>query len=212
MRAEEQRLRRIQWDSAAAVRHHELRDETYWSHGARWRLASTGSQYQCEIIAGAFGALLVHGDVAAVRFASGDAASAWALLLWLADCTDVEYYVTQKACIGSGPETVFEYDWTIARDSMREVAEEWDRTGEESASVVDVLRRAAEHEWTEEELGEFLCRMGAKLCGGRPSALAELRFGRVLRSNVVFAHAALNKCAWLLREKYGPEGPPDCRI
>lgn len=208
MRASDQYLQRLQTDSAAAVAAYELREETYWNNGsgARWRLGRPqpygyASEYACEIIAADFGTLIVHGDVEWVRFARYGGGGAWRRLCWIADSTDLDYYVAQKACIGSGREVVYQYNEAVARAELTEAAARWEQDGEHGQRAIRVVREAVQRAETETELRDFLAREEPELW--------EYQFGRVLQPRVVFAHAALQKCAALLREKYG--GPPDCR-
>jgi hypothetical protein len=194
----------MQWQMASLYANHELLAQSYWDGGAgaRWviRLPNR-SEFYTEIFAGA-GGLLVHGDIDVVRFAHDSSRSAWHKLTWMAHCTDIGYYVAQKARIGMGDVLTHQYDESVAREELRERAEE---VGADIPALREVLLEAAE-DYAEDEysLRSFLSERD------QGWDLWECSFGNVVPHRVVSAHAALNKCASLLIERYGPSGPPQC--
>ncbi len=199
-----------EWRAAAMLSEHELLSEVYWAvgTGARWLIGRpTTGVYRCEIIAGTLGSLLVYGDFPPARFAKyGDNADAWDRLCWLADSTDVGYYVMQKASIGMGIPAG--YDAEVARHDLRALADDHRRDGDEqdAPGLIPLLEEAAErYAEREQELRAFLH------AGDRGWGLWELTIGRVVPEHVVIAHVALNRCAWLLRERHGLGGPACCR-
>lgn len=204
-------LHQMQWHAFEMLGEHTLLGETYWDEGrgARWCIGRPNTFiHRCEIIAGIGGSLVVHGDFDTARFAHyGDHGDAWHRLLWMADCTDLGYYIEQKAAIGAGCSRagVLQYRPELAEQELREQADEWEQ-GERDPRAVKLFREAAARYATyEHELQQFLHD------GDQGWDLWEYKFGKVLDDHVVTSHAALNKCASLLREKYGSEGPPECR-
>jgi hypothetical protein len=204
-------VRKMQWGSMMWLTEHALLGEAYWDEGrgARWCIGRPHTFiHRCEVIAGIGGSLIVHGDFDTARFAHyGDHADAWSRLRWMADCTDLDYYVAQKAAIGAGGdrEGVMEYVPRLAKQELRERADEWERDGYDARAVA-LLRGAAQtHTEYEHELRTFLGE------NDKGWDLWEHEFGKVPASHVVVSHLALNKCAALLRERHGAEGPPECR-
>lgn len=204
-------LREMQWSAMERLQEHELLGEDYWDdgRGARWVIGRPNTfVHKCEVIAGIGGSLIVHGDYDVVRFAHyGDHADAWNRLCWMGWCTDVDYYVAQKASIGMGRRTAVEcYDEDVAkyelRDRIRDAKE-----GGGSEAMISVLEEALEeHAGSREELRDYLGRYGCNW------DLWELNPGAVLDSHVIISHVALNKLCSLLVEKHGEAGPPACRI
>ena len=200
-------LRQHQWTAMKMLAEHELLGETYWNEGrsAAWIIGKPGTNiHRIEIIAGIMGSLVVHGDFELSRFAHyGDRADAWSRLLWMAYSMDVGYYVAQKATIGMRREEVEAYEPVVAEYDL----EYWIADAKLAGNVglASVLREALDHVAEEHELREFLYD------NDRGYDLWELRLGKVLRPHVIISHVALNKCASLLWEKYGAEGPRQCR-
>jgi hypothetical protein len=204
-------LRKLQWQIASLYADHHLFGEEYWDdgRGARWLIGEPeSSNMLSEIIAGICGSLIVHGDCDTSRFAYySDYKDAWHRLRWMALCTDVDYYVAQKASIGmragNGGQA---YDEEVAKhDLVQRVAEE--KASEfHNAELVEVLQEAADG-WTEDEreLRRFLSEHD------KGWDLWECSFGRVVDTHVVVGHLALQRCCYLLMDKYGEEGPPQCR-
>jgi hypothetical protein len=211
MSGHDEYLNRMQWQAFAMLAEHTLLGEAYWDEGrgARWCIGRPHTFiHRCEVIAGIGGSLIVHGDFDTARFAHyGDHADAWSRLRWMADCTDLDYYVAQKATIGAGGDRngVMAYVQRIAEQELREQADEWERD-DYDARAVALLRAAAErHTEHEHELRTFLWE------NDKGWDLSEYEFGKVLDDHVVTSHLALNKCASLLRERHGVAGPPECR-
>ncbi len=201
-------LRQHQWTAMGMLSEHELLGETYWGDGrsAAWVIGQPGTNvHRVEIIAGIMGSIVVHGDFDLARFAHyGDRADAWSRLLWMAYCTDVGYYVAQKASIGLRRQDVVDYDECVAEHDLKYWIREAETDGNKGRA--SVLREALdEYICDEHELRRFLSE------NDRTSDLWECRIGTVLRPHVIISHVALNKCASLLWEKYGPEGPRQCR-
>lgn len=204
-------LRREQWSAFNAFTDHVLGEEVYWEggRGARWLVRIPGrSEFYTEIISSS-AALVVHGDIDLVRFAHyGDRQDAWSRLCWMAWCTDVGYYVAQKAAIGSGRgRRDDEYDERVAeheiRERIRELGESWadgDAHYEKERSALQQALRYLDE--GPDALRTFLYEHNID---DPPS------YGRVTPVRVLYAHAALNRCASLLVEKHGPYGPPECR-
>jgi hypothetical protein len=201
-------LARQQWNAMQQLENHVLLGEAYWDEGrgARWCIGRAGTNIgKTEIIAGIIGSLVVHGDYDSARFSCyGDRADAWSRLRWMADCTDVDYYVAQKASIGEPRVERHDYDARVARHELIWTIQEKERE-DDDVEYIGVLKEALEHVEHREELRQFLSE------NDEGWDLWEHDFGRVTGWHVVVCHVALNKCAWLLREKYGDEGPPGAR-
>ncbi len=203
----DERQRDWQWTAMRCLAEHELLDEAYWNNGrsAAWTIGKRGtSVHKVEIVAGIMGSLVVHGDWDLVRFAAyGDRTDAWSRLLWMGDCRDVGYYVAQKATIGSGRNSVSEYDENVAcyelQRRIRAAREE------EDLKLAKILSQALSYVSEEKELRAFLDRKD------KGYDFWEWTIGSVLSGHVIISHVALNKCAWLLRERHGAEGPRQCR-
>lgn len=204
----DEHLCRMQWQAFKMLGEHQLLAETYWDEGrgARWLIGKPDTVHaRCEIIAGIFGSLVVHGDFNTARFAHyGDKADCWSRLRWMADCTDVGYYVLQKARIGErlGFGEECGYDEDVARYDLRQHATEYEKERPERPEVIAILREAADS-YTESEHA-LLDYLSSSAAWGE---LWESRFGQVVPAHVVISHVALNKCAWLLRERHGADGP-----
>lgn len=200
-------LRRLQWFAADAFKDHVLRSELYYDEGncARWLIGKPGTGVMlAEIFAGVTGSLIVHGDCDWCRFAHySDHRGAWNRLCWMARCTDVDYYVAQKARIGSARcyNDHLEYDSEVADHDIRLYLTELQST-DPNPELVEVLTQALESVESETELRQFLADRD------RGWDLWEHHFGSVTPAPVVFAHAALQRLYRLLEAKYGPEGPP----
>lgn len=199
---------RYTWDSMRWLANHQLLGEAYWSDGAgaRWEIGEPDTTiHRCEIIAGTGGTLIVHGDFAMARFAYSDRYNAWYRLLWMADCRDVGYYVAQKARIGMGS-SIAHYDERVALYDIRKELTEL-RTGDYNPRLIALLEEAIQdrHLETEHQLRTFLNEHDEGW------DLWERSYGEVVPPHLVTQYVALNKCAWLLREKHGDEGPPACR-
>lgn len=201
-------LSRQQWSAIEQLANHELLDECYWDdgRGARWVVGQPGTFVgRCEIFAGIGGSLIVHGDYELCRFGHyGDHADAWSRLRWMADCTDVGYYVAQKASIGLRYQDVVEYDEQVAIDYLRERIED-ERDACEGPAMLEFLDRALAHVENKHELHRYLAEEGSRWDAW------EWEPGKVLSYRVAVSHVALNRCAWLLRARHGMQGPPACR-
>lgn len=199
----EKHLLQSQWSAMRQVAEHTLLDETYWLDGARWLIGRPGTCMDlCEIIVGAVGSLLVHGDHETCRFACcWD--DPWPRLLWMADHCDVGYYVAQKAAIGSPRSDVSSYVPEVALHELRERLEQvGEPETEADRALCEILEEAQDYVGNQHELRTFLSEHD------NGYDFWEWHVGEVLSYHVVFAHMALNRCAWLLRAKYGPGGPP----
>jgi hypothetical protein len=130
--------RRLAADATRAFANHEIRER---SEG-RWVLQRRGadgrweSTYWTEVLVLRGGKLLVHGDIEHVLFAYyGDSRAPERVLRWMGDCTDLGYYVTQKARIGTGRELIDVDDDRVAAHQIAEelrepLAREVERDGE----------------------------------------------------------------------------------
>lgn len=204
-------LRQLQWNIAWMYKDHQLLGEDYWDEGrgARWLIGKPQSSTMLsEVIAGIGGSLIVHGDCDTSRFAHyGDYKDAWHRLCWMGLCTDVDYYVAEKASIGLRRLRLDEYDEDVAKHDLLAYAGELREEHDESRTeLIELLEEAAAVATQDEHnLSEFL--------GNRDKGwdLWEHGFGKVVATPVVTGHLALQRCCYLLIDKYGMEGPPACR-
>ncbi len=207
-------MRQLQWQIASLYQDHQLLSEVYWDggRGARWLIGKPGTRNMLsEIIAGTCGSLVVHGDCDLSRFAHyGDHADAFSRLCWMGFCRDVGYYAAQKASIGMGRSGrgSDEYDEDVAKHDIQayigELKAEGDFQRRDQEELIELLTESLE--WTENErdLRGFLSERDKW-------DLWEHTFGRVVATPVITGHLALQRCAYLLVDKYGDEGPPECR-
>lgn len=204
MKTRDEYLRIEQWRGMEMLARHELLEEGYWNDGdgARWLIGRPRESFGLtEIIAGVSGSLVVHGDFQLCRFSYGDR-NAWLRLLWMADCRDIDHYVSEKAHIGIRSD-LDDYDEQVARHELIAYAKEaHDDDCREKAAV---LRGALQHTDSWLELRQYLSDEGSRW------DLWEMTPGRVPGSRVIIAHLAMNKCASLLRQQHGAGGPPACR-
>lgn len=208
-----QHLRMLQWQIASLYQDHQLLSEAYWDNGrgARWLIGRPGTNVMLsEIIAGVCGSLIVHGDCDTSRFAYySDYPDAWSRLRWMGFCGDVGYYVAQKAHIGMGRSGGGEeYDGEVAKHDIAQFANDARRSGYETERLkrlFEVLREAHDyHTESEYDLRAFLSRNDSGW------DLWECTFGRVVPTPVITGHLAMQRCAYLLLDKYGIGGPPEC--
>lgn len=206
-------LRQLQWQIASLYQDHQLLSEVYWDdgRGARWLIGKPGTRNMLsEIIAGTCGSLVVHGDCDLARFAHyGDHRDAWNRLCWMGFCRDVGYYVSQKASIGMGRSGrgSDEYDEDVARHDIQAYIDELkseDFQRREQEELIELLTESLEWAESEHNLRGFLSARDKW-------DLWEHTFGRVVATPVITGHLALQRCAYLLLDKYGDEGPPECR-
>lgn len=200
-------IRQQQWRALEAFSEHEMLEANYWDEGicelhtgkqsrkckgARWLIGRPGTfVYRVEILAGIGGSLMVHGDIDFVRFAHyGDHADAISRLYWMGFCHDLDYYVAQKAGIGSGHDHVDQYIQEVAEHELQEMADDQERSPPERDMAAWLLRQNVT--WHREDLLEAATRHSAydgELVHG---------LGIVPHQRVIYAHAALNKCASLI--------------
>lgn len=217
----DERMRQIQWWALEWFRDHELLSEEYWDHGrgARWLFGKRDTfVHKLEIIAGIGGTILVHGDWKPVCFAHySDHPDAFHRLCWMGLCTDVGYYVAQKATIGADRASVYTFDDDVAEHELRTEIRFHTREARHSREssqfelgTARKLRRALtlfrEHGWDARALAEHLYTHVPDICDPGPQD-----FGIVLESHVIIAHIACHRLVHLLRERHGPEGPVQCR-
>lgn len=208
-----QYMRQLQWQIADLYKDHQLLSEVYWDggRGARWLIGRPGTRNMLsEIIAGTCGSLVVHGDCDLSRFAHyGDHADAFSRLCWMGFCRDVDYYVAQKASIGMGRSGRGgdEYNEEVAKHDIQVYIDEL-QTGSyalrNEEELIELLTESLEWTESEHDLRSFLSARDKW-------DLWEHSFGRVVATPVITGHLALQRCAYLLLDKYGDEGPPECR-
>lgn len=210
-----QHMRQLQWLIADMYKDHRLLAESYWDggRGARWLIGQPGTNVMLtEVIAGVCGSLVVHGDCDTARFAHySDYPDAWSRLRWMGFCRDVGYYVAQKASIGMGRSADYRhaYDQDVARHDLARFLLDVRRHGYEPETLKEIaaLVREAYDYYTdsERELRDFLGH------NDKGWDLWEYTFGEVVATPVITGHLALQRCAYLLLDKYGIEGPPECQ-
>jgi hypothetical protein len=203
----DQHLRQHQWNSWRMIAEHQIKHEELAEdeRTGRWVIGQPGTHIgEVEIIAGRWGTLLVHGDFDVCAFAYyGDHGDAWSLLRWMGDCTDVGYYVAQKAAIGMGNRIHEEYNADVASYELQWHLDHdhWDDDEERErfSAAFDLVHDG------DYALLDYLYNNGFN------DLVMDCSFGRVLSGRVVVAHACIQKLTLLLREKYGPGGPASPR-
>lgn len=155
-----------------------------------------------EIIALENSAIYVGGDLYHVIFAHGPRGdspeSVWALLRWMGECTDLGYYVRQKARIGMGGKgdaPVDEWNEKIAKALFAEYLADPEHEGQ----LKDQVSR--EYAMRAETQQEFVRHAREALGGGYDANEAVFEMGEVLAPRVICAHAALARLCVLLREE-----------
>lgn len=205
--------------SAAKKRHEQLKREAHDAfadheiryseeeHG-RWLLQGRDKAghwtgvFAAEVVALWGGRIYVGGDIQGVEFAYGPIKRGpRCLIRWMGECTDIGYYVAQKAAIGSASSrnAVEVFDAEVATeelkalcDAERQELSEYDdgddcrhsrRHKERIEELEEIIERGCfdEHELhvalSENLDSDFLCDLGA--------------VGMVLNSKVHYAHAAM---------------------
>lgn len=193
----------------------ELLDETYWSgrQGARWLIGTPKSSiFLTEIIAGACGSLVVHGDIELARFAY-DKDDAWRRLLWMA-CRPPSEYTYEKYRIGMGsleePSACF--DRKVAANDMESMIQDLrEEEDPDRLPLIEAIRGARGHLDTCYTTRDVLDRVEAELPDS-DSDLYEWGVGAVPPLAMFFAHAAMERTMLLLWGKYGVDGPRERQL
>ncbi len=176
--------------------------------GGRWLLQrryrdDTGwdSSYAVEIVALWGGMLYVGGDIGPIIFAYGPGKKHRGLVRWMGECTDLRYYVAQKAKIGMSGYDLTSFDHEAAMGDLRDRLEDLKRDDDEGYDkeiqdfqhLIDNNRRwhsseSELHEAILEELGsDWFSDMNP--------------VGHVLKASVYYAHAALAKLCAIWRHE-----------
>lgn len=189
-----QHLERHRATAARAFENHRITKES----DRRWllqRLRDSGCPdwtYAAEVIVLEGGALYVGGDIAHVVFAHGPRDPV-ARVRWMGECNDLDYYVRQKAVIGTGLESVSVWDVDVACDELRA----W--VAENPEDVRD--REAIDEALETDDRNSFYEHAHRGI--GRQSEPWEVvaDMGEVLSTRVIYAHAALARLCVLLRQQ-----------
>lgn len=171
-----------------------------------------------EVISLAHGQLYVGGDIEHVIYAYyGDKpGNHEAKVRWMGRCHDVDYYVAQKACVGTGRSLTEVYDSDAAEETIAHWGAEY-RKESETAWPEDVKRNIACAEaleafleypgagFTHHELLDSLARE----LGDYWQIIMEERWdvGMVLAPRVYYTHAALRRLCDLLDERQSAVAP-----
>lgn len=130
----DKRREQLMSEARAAFERHELRrsSEGRWSLHRKLSDGSWDSIFWIEVIVLAGGKLLVHGDIEHVLFAYYSDRDPLNVVRWMGQCRDIDYYVHQKATIGTGRKAIDTDDdrvaaWQLAariedeKDQLRQV-------------------------------------------------------------------------------------------
>lgn len=147
------------------------------------------------------GKIFVGGDIRASVFAYGPPGDTLGLIRWIGDCTDLGYYVAQKAQIGTGI-SVYGFDSFLARAELADwfngaVTELSDSNPAKLGLIqqaVSTFNEASEASESRDVLTRDLLSTGYD-----PESIHTL--GDRLESWVVYAWAALNRLAELTRNE-----------
>ncbi len=161
-------------------------DNTGWD----WTMAA-------EVISLVGGALFVGGDIFHVIFGwYSDSADHGRKLRWMGKCDDIEYYVHQKAVIGTGRELVDVYDENAARDYVDDWSKQERKDG--NIKLADKLQRLLEPyggiDW---ENGHGIVQELADELGWDEMS-ERYGIGQVMADRVYYAHAALRRLCEIL--------------
>jgi hypothetical protein len=169
--------------------------------GFDWTMAA-------EVISLAGGSLYVGGDIDFVIFSwYSDSADHEAKVRWMGRCSDIDYYVRQKAIIGTGRELVEQYDEDEARASLKWHYEDCVRVGDDAlaAKLAELLESGALED--RQALLHELYRAQPDLAADVGGTL-----GMVPHPRVYYAHAALRRLCDILDERQAAlEGLTDAR-
>lgn len=212
--ARDRRDRELKRCAREAFEKHELVREigaSRWSLRRRMEDGRFSYVYWVEIVVLEGGKLLVHGDIEAVIFASysGEGAPE-RVVRWMGDHPDFDYYVHQKASIGTGHKIVDALDDAAAADDiLEEIAEDKERS--------EACGLASENTETLEEGLERLTRWSEPVEMVRnwlydnlkdPDTEWLARVGRVIDARVYFAHAAVRRLCEIWDARPLPEEVP----
>jgi hypothetical protein len=200
----DERLEGLVAQARRAYENHELidRGDRWWLMAQRYEDGKLQSAYLTDVYCDHFGGIFVGGDISTMCFSCfGDSGSMEARLAWMGRCTDLDYYVAQKASIGmtgKGERLVWDWDSELAAMDIREhvatlVEEGYELTEDEKELWEDF---ASEAEGGEECLEVLEYRMYRDLSYDELEGLGN--FGRILSSRVIYAWAALEKLCDLL--------------
>ena len=155
----------------------------------RWLIGREGdSVYLADIICTFPNSIVVTGDIDLVQFSYGPP-NPVARILWMGAHNDIDYYVAQKASIGSGHHTAYCWDADVAKAHLDDLIANSETEAEKTAYL---------------ELAEELPHLGSEdLFHQRASELqidleAIERAGVVTAPCVYYAHAALQKLCELI--------------
>jgi len=191
--SEQQRHDRLMQLAVEAFASHELRQH----RSERWLIQRCDAGrwsgfYSAEIIDGAHGELIVTGDINHVIFAGGDKCDPRDRVRWIGRCESFDYYVRQKAVIGTGRELIETYDADVARDGLAELrAERLEALrerglGADGDRFLGIYEEAASYLSDRSELVSFLCDRGID-----PEVLEDL--GVVIAPRLYYAYAACRR-------------------
>jgi len=160
-----------------------------------------------EVISLVGGGLYVGGDIDFVIFSwFSDSRDHEAKVRWMGRGTDLEYYVRQKAIIGTGRELIEVYDEDAARRALQAVLDDRLEDGEASEltdQISELLLHGdlADRDYMLRQLQETSSDFVAD--GG-------YRIGMVMAARVYYAHAALARLCDLLDARDAEEASHAC--
>ncbi len=139
-----------------------------------------------EVVTGYTGSIVVFGDVDLVEFSHFGSNEPHELLKWMGRCTDIGYYVAQKANLGGAE--AYHFDPKQAKEYLEQLLTEYENDSDSQEIIKNALD-ASMHEKGRDILGWYLYEEG----------LYDLELDTdVLQYKVIVAHAAVRRVCDLL--------------
>lgn len=171
-----------------------LLQRRYPDGGFEWTMAA-------EVISLAGGALYVGGDIDYVIFSwFSDSGAHEDKVRWMGRCTDLEYYVRQKAAIGTGRDLVEMYDADEARRQLERDVD--DRENDDPGDSLARELRALLSDGLDFEDRDALLHAIYEISSDFATDVCA-HLGIVTHPRVYYAHAALARLCDLLDARQG---------
>lgn len=150
--------------------------------------------FAAEVIVLEGGGLFVGGDIDHVVFSWGPPDPV-ARLRWMGECRDLDYYVRQKARIGTRDrQCVDVWESSVACEELKQHVADYDDALKDEEALQDALRADTQQDF----LDSAYKALGGDACDAW-DVVHDM--GEVLAAPVIYAHAALARLCALLREE-----------
>lgn len=209
-----QRFAKFQATANDSLKDHVILKDTQDS----WIIGKPGrSEFKAQIIATYNGALIVYGDVDIVCFAYGGTSDKLALLDWMANRVDFDWYVTQKASIGTGYDFVHTFSheqalWDIDREiaDLREEMTAAEDNDDDGAEWGRLQTKVETWEYIREFVydGESAEEIQRQILEAFEDSELPGRIGRATATRVYWAWMILRKCWELVHGRKPVEVSP----